>query len=96
MNILRALDDPKVFAPFFRGDSWGAWRVFLAALFALPLTAEQLAVYQRHTGRSAPPSLPSHEAWLICGRRSGKSLRPRHHGGVPRRVQGLASVSRTR
>ena len=22
MNILHALDDPKVFAPFFSGDSW--------------------------------------------------------------------------
>ena len=52
MNILRALEDEQVFAPFFRGETWGAWRVFLAALFALPLTAEQLATYQRHTGRS--------------------------------------------
>ena len=49
MNILRALDDPKVFAPFFRGSSWQVWRVFLAALFGLPLTSEQLAaLYQTH------------------------------------------------
>jgi Terminase large subunit, T4likevirus-type, N-terminal len=74
MNILRALDDPKVFAPFFRGDSWSAWRVFLAALFALPLQDGQLALYQRHTGRTAPPAQPSHESWLVCGRRSGKSF----------------------
>ena len=74
MNILRALEDEQVFAPFFRGETWGAWRVFLAALFALPLTAEQLATYQRHTGRSTPPAQPSHEAWLVCGRRSGKSF----------------------
>jgi hypothetical protein len=47
--------------------------VFLAALFALPMTAEQLAIYQPHTGRSVPPSEPSSESWLICGRRSGKS-----------------------
>ena len=74
MNILRALDDEKVFAPFFRGESWAAWRVFLAALFALPLSPAQLALYQRHTGRTAPPSQPSHEAWVVCGRRSGKSF----------------------
>ena len=73
MNILHALDDPKVFAPFFKGDTWGAWRVFLAALFALPLSPAELAIYQQHTGRSVPPSQPSHEAWLVCGRRSGKS-----------------------
>ena len=74
MNILRALDDAQVFRPFFRGDTWGAWRAFLAALFALPMTAEQTAIYQTHTGRSAPPGEASHEAWLICGRRSGKSF----------------------
>jgi hypothetical protein len=74
MNILRALDDEKVFAPFFRGESWAAWRVFLAALFALPMQDGQLATYQRHTGRSSPPAQPSHEAWLVCGRRSGKSF----------------------
>jgi hypothetical protein len=33
MNILDALDDPKVFGGFFRAGTWDAWRVFLAALF---------------------------------------------------------------
>ena len=74
MHILNALDDSKVFGPFFKGDSWSAWRVFLAALFALPMTAEQTAIYQQHTGRSTPPSQASNEAWLVCGRRSGKSF----------------------
>jgi hypothetical protein len=74
VNILHALNDEKVFAPFFRGSSWRAWRTFLASLFALPMTAEQVATYQHHTGRSAPPAQPSHEAWLVCGRRSGKSF----------------------
>jgi hypothetical protein len=74
MNILDALDDPKVFAPFFKGSTWAAWRVFLASLFALPMTPEQLALYSKHTGRSSPPTQPLHEAWLVCGRRSGKSF----------------------
>jgi hypothetical protein len=74
MNILAALDDPKVFAQFFRGPTWGAWRVFLAALFALPLTQEQLEIYRKHTGRSTPPTQPLHEGWLVCGRRAGKSF----------------------
>jgi hypothetical protein len=73
MNILHALDDRQVFAPFFKGDSWSAWRVFLAALFALPMTDAELAIYREHTGRTEPPTQPSNEAWLICGRRSGKS-----------------------
>jgi hypothetical protein len=74
MNILSALRDSKVFAPFFRGPSWDAWRAFLATLFAIPMTAEQLALYQQHTGRSAPPTTPFHEAWLVIGRRGGKSF----------------------
>jgi hypothetical protein len=74
MNIIQALDDPKVFAQFFKGPTWNMWRVFLAALFALPMTQEQLALYTKHTGRSTPPTQPLHEAWLVCGRRAGKSF----------------------
>ena len=62
MNILRALDDPKVFAPFFKGDSWAAWRAFLAALFALPMTPEQSLRSTSSTLAAARHrSQPSHE-----------------------------------
>ncbi|MEC8848755.1 MAG: terminase family protein [Pseudomonadota bacterium] len=74
MNILQAIDDPAVFAPWFERGDWSAWRAFLAALFALPMGEDELAVYRRHTGRSEPPTTPFTEAALICGRRSGKSF----------------------
>jgi hypothetical protein len=74
MNILDALDDPNVFGGFFRAGIWDAWRVFLAAPFGLPITGDQLATYRRFTGRSTPPTAPLHEAWLVCGRRGGKSF----------------------
>ena len=74
MNILDALDDPKVFKPFFRTGTWQPWKAFLATLFGLTLTPEQLAIYCKHTGRTTPPSAPSHEAWLCIGRRGGKSF----------------------
>jgi hypothetical protein len=75
LSILDAIDDADVFAPWFRDRStWGAWLAFLATLFGLPLTPEQLAIYRECTGRTAPPSGPFHEAWLICGRRAGKSF----------------------
>jgi hypothetical protein len=74
VNILDAIADPQVFAKHFRGGTWNAWRAFLCALFALPMTDEQLALYQKHTGRSSPPSTPPREGWLCCGRRSGKSF----------------------
>jgi hypothetical protein len=72
MNIIQALDDPKVFAPFFRSPTWAVWRVFLAVLFALPLTPEQLLLFTKYTGRTTPPTSPSNEAWLVIGRRVEK------------------------
>src|SRR5438094_194207 len=74
MNILQALDDPKVFGQFFKGPTWDGWRIFLAALFGLPLTSEQLTLYTKHTGRTTTPTSPLHEAWLCIGRRGGKSF----------------------
>ncbi len=74
MNLIQAMRDPKVFAAFFRGSTWTAWFAFVAALFGLPMTAQQLAIYQQHTGRSTVPTAPSHEAWLVVGRRGGKSF----------------------
>lgn len=74
MNILQAINDRKVFRQFFKGDSWQSWIVFLSALFALPMSDKQLAIYKQHTGRTTPPTTPLHEAWLCIGRRGGKSF----------------------
>ena len=73
-SILTAIADPHFFAPWFKDpDTWRAWRAFLAALFALPMDNEQLAIYREYTGRTDPPATPFVEGWLICGRRAGKS-----------------------
>ena len=74
MNIIQACRDPKVFGPFFRGPTWEPWFVFLAALFALPMTPDQLEIYKQFTGRTMPPAHPLCEAWLCIGRRGGKSF----------------------
>jgi len=73
MDILAALDHPELLAPFFLGDTWRAWRGFLAALFALPMDEAQRAIYQHHTGRTELPTAPFKEAALVVGRRGGKS-----------------------
>ena len=74
-TILDAVRDPAVFGPCFRDpDSWSAWRAFLAALFGLPLDPSALETYKACTGRAVPPSTPFREAWLIFGRRAGKSF----------------------
>jgi hypothetical protein len=72
-SIIDVIDD--VFPRWFRNRaSWQAWLVFLRALFALPLSPDQLATYRAHTGRSSAPTEPAEEGWLVVGRRGGKTL----------------------
>jgi hypothetical protein len=74
LTILDALADGQLFAALFRpAASWAVWRVSLAALFGLAMSEDELALYQRHTGRQRPPDGPAREAWVIAGRRGGKS-----------------------
>jgi len=75
MTILDAMHDPALFGPWFKQRrSWRAWEVFLAALFGLPLDGEDAAaIFARHTGRTAVPTSAAREAWVIVGRRGGKS-----------------------
>jgi Terminase large subunit, T4likevirus-type, N-terminal len=75
MNILQAMDDPAAFGQHFRNaESWQAWRSFLASVFALPMSPEEIERYQVCTGREHAPSKSATEGWLICGRRAGKSF----------------------
>src|ERR1700722_891187 len=74
ISILDAMNDPRLFGPWFRGSSWDAWRAFLAALFGLPMTPEMVETFRRHIGRSDLTGRAFREAWLCCGRRAGKSL----------------------
>jgi hypothetical protein len=64
-----------LFAPWFKDrTTWAAWFVFLRALFGLPLAPHQLALFTECTGRTKAPTMPATEAWLVCGRRAGKSF----------------------
>ena len=74
LDILKAIDDQHIFGTWFRDPTtWRVWRVYLSALFALPLDADQLALFQEFTGRQTAPTTEFNESYLICGRRSGKS-----------------------
>ncbi len=59
--------------PEFNEPSWRAWRAFLKALFALDMSDEERAIYARFTGRESTPHAPFDEAWVVVGRRGGKS-----------------------
>src|SRR5687768_12470435 len=75
LSILEAIRDEQLFASWFsRRGEWTAWFAFLAALFALPMSPEQLATYRKCTGRRESPTAQATEAWLVCGRRAGKSF----------------------
>jgi hypothetical protein len=48
LNIIESIDDPQLFAPFFRKrEGWKAWRTFLAALFGIPLDGNQHRVFKQ-------------------------------------------------
>lgn len=73
-TILEALADRALFGGMgFDRPSWDRWRVFLTALFGLPMAPEQLEIFKHHTGRGAAPDKPSCYATLIVGRRGGKT-----------------------
>src|ERR1043166_4001611 len=75
ISILDAVADENLFARWFRDPgTWAAWFAFLASLFALPMSREQIAIYQRCTGRHNPLPGAASEGWLVCGRRAGKSF----------------------
>jgi hypothetical protein len=73
VTILDTLADEALFAGSFPVSTWSAWFAFLSALYGLPLDGEGLETFRRHTGRSAAPSEPAREAWVVVGRRGGKS-----------------------
>lgn len=75
VTILKALEDRRLFASALRDKAtWRPWRAFLAALFGLPMSEDEAELFRQCTGRAAPPLAAFVEAWLICGRRSGKSF----------------------
>jgi hypothetical protein len=78
-NILEVMHAEKLFARWFdtnwRGaNTWKGWESFLAALFALPMTAEMHATYKKFTGRDDVPNQQVSESYLVKGRRAGGSI----------------------
>jgi hypothetical protein len=73
LTILDVMDHPRLLGSVFRGVTWHAWRAFLAVLFGLALTEAMQAVYYACTGRETVPAAAAREAWVIVGRRGGKS-----------------------
>ena len=65
--------DPNLFGRQFSGPSWTPWRVFIAMVFGLPVPPESRELARECTGYDQAPSSPVREAWVVAGRRAGKS-----------------------
>lgn len=73
ITFTQAMDHPEIFGKWFSPrESWATWRVVGKALFAEPMMPEEVEVFQRHTGRTVPPTEPASEFWAAVGRRGGK------------------------
>ena len=60
-DIIETLHDPRFFFPALKGNreawTWGAWEVFLRALFGLPITdPAELEILRECTGLEAAPT----------------------------------------
>jgi hypothetical protein len=75
VTILQTMRKKELFARWFRDPkTWVFWTVFLASLFGLPLDEDGLGIFTQCTGRKAPLAGGYREAWLVVGRRGGKSI----------------------
>ena len=72
-TILDGIESKSLFARWFSGPSWSAWKSFLSVLFALPLDSADLTTYRKHTNRVQAPTKAFNEAWLVVGRRGGNT-----------------------
>jgi hypothetical protein len=77
MNFPVTFEDKKLLGQFLGNDpaSWAAWKTFSRVFFGLPPGGpDDMELFTKCTGRTKWPSSPSREAWIVAGRRSGKSF----------------------
>lgn len=72
LSIIDAFENPRLFEPWYRGESWSGWKVILKAAYALEMTPEEESFFRSVAGGRDPPSRPVRELWCACGRGAGK------------------------
>src|SRR5262249_12127078 len=76
-TIIQAIENPRLFRslPAFKSlATWAAWLVWLKSVFGLPMTADELVLFHKCTGRVSPPPNGAKEVYTVVGRRGGKSF----------------------
>lgn len=75
MDIVKAIEEENIFRPLFRDlKTWQSWLTFLKGLFALPMDKDELRLFRKCTGLKTGSTEPAREAFVVAGRRSGKSF----------------------
>lgn len=77
MNIIEAMRDERVFGGLpGMGylSTWTNWIVCLKAIFGLGMSEPEVEFFRKFTDREAVPAEAFREAFLIVGRRGGKSF----------------------
>lgn len=73
-NIIDACLAEELFQPWFQDiETWASWMAFLKTMFGLKKTKEDKAIIKAATNRTKINKKPYNEAWMIIGRRGGKS-----------------------
>ena len=70
-TLRAALLDPNLLD--LGAPSWAAWRPLLLSMMGEALTDDEREVFTRFTGRTEAPSKRCDEAWIVAGRRAGKT-----------------------
>jgi hypothetical protein len=73
LSMRDALRDPEVFGEVLVGSSWDGWKTLLVALCGERLNDSERTVFEALTGRPREPGQRVEEAFLVIGRRSGKT-----------------------
>jgi hypothetical protein len=53
LDIVAAMNHPRLFAPWFRGESWDGWRAVLKAAYGLPMIDAEIAFFRTVAERAA-------------------------------------------
>jgi hypothetical protein len=68
------MENSRLCGETFKGDSWKPWKAVLKAIHRLPMSPEEIELFQRRTQRENPPETHPTEVGIVAARRSGKSV----------------------
>jgi hypothetical protein len=76
LNIIDVISDKNLIGGYLKekDGSFANWKVFLKAVYALPMDEKEIDVYKKFTARQKPPEKPAESVYCISGRKSGKTL----------------------